>query len=67
MMLALSRTMAGIGIMGTYGALEGLTKKSVQGKPLKLRLNAVMNGSGLRGAKAGNGLGALSARTHLYR
>ena len=47
--------------MGTYGAFEGLTKKSVQGKPLKLRLNSIMNGSGLRGAKAGNGLGALSA------
>jgi len=46
--------------MGTYGAFEGVTNKAVRGKSLKMKMNAVMNGSGLRGAKAGNGLGAMS-------
>merc|ERR1711998_323238 len=46
--------------MGTFGAFEGLTSKAGQGKSLKLKLNSGMNGSGLRGAKAGNGLGALT-------
>jgi len=46
--------------MGTYGAFEGVTNKAVRGKSLKMKMNAVMNGSGLRGAKAGNGLGAMT-------
>merc|ERR1711865_537500 len=52
--------LAGIGLMGTYGAFEGVTNKAVRGKSLKMKMNAVMNGSGLRGAKAGNGLGAMT-------
>ena len=46
--------------MGTFGAIEGLRAPAVRGKSLKMKLNAIMNGSGLRGAKAGNGLGAMS-------
>eukprot|EP00658_Telonema_sp_P-2_P023797 TRINITY_DN19549_c0_g1_i1.p1 TRINITY_DN19549_c0_g1~~TRINITY_DN19549_c0_g1_i1.p1 ORF type:complete len:224 (-),score=63.81 TRINITY_DN19549_c0_g1_i1:352-1023(-) len=52
--------LTGIGVMGSYGVMEGLTNPHVQGKSLKLRANSVMNASGLRGAKAGNGLGALT-------
>ena len=46
--------------MGTFGAIEGLRNPAVRGKSLKMKANAIMNGSGLRGGKAGNGLGAMS-------
>merc|ERR1711865_946909 len=59
--------LAGIGLMGTYGAFEGVTNKAVRGKSLKMKMNAVMNGSGLRGAKAGNGFGRDDALLLLWR
>merc|ERR1711924_526230 len=52
--------LAGVGSMGTFGAAEGLMNPAVRGKTLKMKVNSVMNSSGLRGAKAGNGLGALT-------